>query len=111
MSVTKIHVNSSTKLSLNDRFTIMQNINPVSPSAASSGAAGGPPRNINRGSNRSRQLLNRLEQKHKINASMKLKKKSIRRNLMPRRLNSGKALSISPAGRIRRTNSLINLAT
>lgn len=66
MSVNKIHVNSSTKISLNDRFTILQNIGVRSPSRQVRGrsrSGAGRGQNISPTSAQNRQFIQRMEQK------------------------------------------------
>lgn len=81
-SINKIHVNSSTKLSLNDRFTFMQTAGPKPQSAPTrrirsrSQSASRPANNRANGkaSIRNRRLLEQLDQKHKMRAALRIKR-------------------------------------
>lgn len=124
MSVNKIHVNSSTKISLNDRFTILQNIGVRSPSkqqvrgrsrSAGRGQQNGSPPT----SAQNRQFIQRLDQKHK-NQPLRLKRnfKPVQGNNLQQgriggRVNLRRAAksSVMPNGRLTRANSLTNLTT
>lgn len=123
MSVNKIHVNSSTKISLNDRFTILQNIGVRSPSkqvrGRSRSAGRGPQNGSPPTSAQNRQFIQRLDQKHK-NQSLRLKRnfKPVQGNNLQQgriggRVNLRRAAksSVMPNGRLTRANSLTNLTT
>lgn len=85
-SINKIHINSSTEMSLNDRFTIMQRSGPTHPTASnetgrrirmrsSSRPAGRPPAlNRTTTSTQNRRLLEQLDKKHKMRAALRLKR-------------------------------------
>lgn len=84
-SINKIHVNSSTKLSLNDRFTIFQTVQPKSPgpvglrrkNARNRSGSRGPPAavaNTPKASLRNKRLLEQLDQKHLMRAALKIKR-------------------------------------
>ena len=76
-SVNKIHVNSSTKLSLNDRFTTLAT-RPKSPGPNGrnnrSRSASRTRANSNKASLRNRKLLEQLDQKHLMRAALKIKR-------------------------------------
>lgn len=127
MSVNKIHVNSATKISLNDRFTILQNIGIRSPSkqvrGRSRSAGRQPPQNGSPPtSTQNRQFIQRLDQKHK-NQPLRLKRnfKPVQGNNLQQggriggggRVNLRRAAksSVMPNGRLTRANSLTNLTT
>lgn len=133
MSIDKIHVNFSTKISLNDRFTVMQSVGPKVPpirkisrrrtqsasldsGGGGSGGGGGP----QTASLANRKLLEQLEKKHKIQAALKLKRRSLKANLPTRQrlqnrigLKKGtiNAIRLAPNGKLTRSNSLSNIAT
>lgn len=113
MSVNKIHVTNSTKISLNDRFTIIQNISPDPPSNQSNNKNGNNPRI----SSKNRQLLNQLDKKHNMIAALKMKRRDIKRggkqqmNNKLRRTLKTATLRVTPNGKLRRTNSLTTLPT
>lgn len=79
-SVNKIHVNSSTKLSLNDRFTIIQTVGPKTTSSpqrrnrSRSRSASRSRINNEKASVRNRKLLEQLDQKHAMRAALKIKR-------------------------------------
>lgn len=82
-SINKIHVNSSTKLSLNDRFTFIQTAAPRPagiPSRRNRSRSQSQSRVANntrvngKSSMRNRRLLDQLEQKHKMQAALRIKR-------------------------------------
>lgn len=83
-AVNKIHVSSATKISLNDRFTIIQTVRPKSPGPHKQQAALRPVRNRPRSRSRSqgrekaslqnRVLLQQLDQKHKMRTALRIKR-------------------------------------
>lgn len=86
MSINKIHVNSSTNISLNDRFTKIQSAGQniaksiakkISQRRTNNGGRSTPPK----GSFENVKFLQRLEQKHKIQTALKLKRVWIKFNL------------------------------
>lgn len=78
-SVSKIHVNSSTKLSLNDRFTIIQTVGPkaagpATPRRNNRSRSASRSRVTDKASIRNRKLLEQLDQKHAMRAALKIKR-------------------------------------
>lgn len=84
-SINKIHVNSSTEMSLNERFTIMQRSAPPTPTAANeagrrirmrsaSRPAAARPLNRPTTSTQNRRLLEQLDKKHIMRAALRLKR-------------------------------------
>lgn len=113
MSIEQIHVTNSTKMSLNDRFTIMQTL--IGPNQANNS------NNKNIGNtkiiSRNDQLLNQLDKKHNMIAALKIKRRNIKRGLkqqmnnmnkIKRTLKSGN-LVVTPTRNLRRRNSTTNL--
>ncbi|XP_037026521.1 putative uncharacterized protein DDB_G0286901 [Bradysia coprophila] len=124
-SVNKIH---STRISLNDRFTIIQTVQPnaaaASPRRRRSQSANSRIRSSPKSSLQNRRLLEQLDQKHMMRTALRLKKKSLRSNLpLRQRLNTqmknrimkrgltATTLSVGPGGRLKRANSLRNIGT
>lgn len=76
-SVNKIH---STRISLNDRFTIIQTVQPkaaasaTSPRRARSQSLNSRPRTSPKSSIQNRRLLEQLDQKHMMRTALRLKK-------------------------------------
>lgn len=68
-SVNKIHINNSTKLSLNDRFSSLHSAPSTAVTAARRNAT-----IVNKASIRNRNLLAQLDQKHKLRAAIKIKR-------------------------------------
>lgn len=120
-SVDKIHVNSATKITLNDRFTILQNIGVRSPSKQVRGRS----RSVGRGpqngspptSAHNRQFIQRLDQKHKNQQPLRLKRNfkpaqgnNLQQGRAGGRVNLRRAAkSVMPNGRLTRANSLTTL--
>lgn len=87
-AVNKIHVSSATKISLNDRFTIIQTVGPKSRGPQKQQATLRPVRNRPRSRSRSRSrsqgrakaslqnrvLLQQLDQKHKMRTALRIKR-------------------------------------
>lgn len=81
-SINKIHVNGATTLSLNDRFTIMQKVGDRIPQGRSRSRSRSQSRaqprpaiiNNPRATLRNRNLLAKLDQKHKMRAALKIKR-------------------------------------
>lgn len=82
MSINKIHINNTTNLSLNDRFTVMQSVGPKLPAPtrkvaprrrtqSASSILEKPSPNV---SLANRKLLEQLDKKHKMRAALKLKR-------------------------------------
>lgn len=125
-SVNKIH---STRISLNDRFTIIQTVQPNAAAAAPrrrrSQSASSRVRTSPKSSLQNRRLLEQLDQKHyMMRTALRLKKKSLRSNLpLRQRMNTqmknrilkrgrtATTLSVGPGGRLKRANSLRNVGT
>ncbi|XP_037923826.1 chromatin target of PRMT1 protein [Hermetia illucens] len=129
MSINKIHINNTTNLSLNDRFTVMQSVGPKLPTPtrkvaprrrtqSASSILEKPSPNV---SLANRKLLEQLDKKHKMRAALKLKRKSMKA-ILPNRprlrnrigLRKGAAtaaIRLTPSGRLSRSNSLTNVAT
>lgn len=110
-SINKIHINNSTEMSLNDRFTIMQRNG-----GSTSNSLNEPRRRIRmRSTSKSRILLNQpaastpnrrlleqLEKKHKMRAALKLK----RVNYFFQHLNKNKSVKLASSIKI---NLLANI--
>lgn len=122
-SVNKIH---STRISLNDRFTIIQTVQPnaASPRRRRSQSNNSRVRSSPKSSLQNRRLLEQLDQKHMMRTALRLKKKSLRSNLpLRQRMNTqmknrimkrgltATTLSVGPGGRLKRGNSLRNVGT
>ena len=75
-SINKIHLNNSTRISLNDRFTIMKSVVPSSPSqdrGRSRSRSRTRQTNTPRGSMTNCKLVEELDRKHKMRSALKLK--------------------------------------
>lgn len=138
-SISKIHFNSSTGVSLNDRFTVISKLSPLDKVAAlgreRNGVGGGGilrkrsnsvDSYASRGSYANRQLVNQLDRRHvgqPQNSSLRLRNKSIRSGRQ--RLNrtslasrtqlrraAGNTLSLAGGSRrLQRSNSFSDIAT
>ncbi|XP_073818439.1 uncharacterized protein isoform X2 [Musca autumnalis] len=118
----KIHVNNSTGVSLNERFTAMTTQPKVSVAPARSRSRSverAMPRIDQATSRANQRLLAELQRKHKLQAAMKLKRRSMRTvgggtgGGAYGRIKRGsvKALRVGANGKPIRTNSLSNIAT
>ncbi|XP_061389464.1 serine/arginine repetitive matrix protein 2 [Musca vetustissima] len=119
----KIHVNNSTGVSLNERFTAITTQPKVSVTPARSRSRSverAMPRVDQATSRANQRLLAELQRKHKLQAAMKLKRRSMRTiggggtgGGAYGRIKRGsvKALRVGANGKPIRTNSLSNIAT
>ncbi|XP_017480913.1 PREDICTED: serine/arginine repetitive matrix protein 2 [Rhagoletis zephyria] len=107
-SISKIHVTNSTGLSLNERFTAVQDRRREVPERTLR-----PPRPARDTSVANRRLLQQLARRHKMQTALKLKNRSMRPiggNVAMRR-GTIKALRVAANGKPIRTNSLTTVAT
>ncbi|XP_067639214.1 uncharacterized protein DDB_G0287625 isoform X1 [Eurosta solidaginis] len=108
-SISKIHVTNSTGLSLNERFTAVQDRRRDIPEITRPRPRP-PPRDT---SVSNRRLLQQLARRHKLQAALKLKRRSMRPiggNLAMRR-GTIKAFRVAANGKPIRTNSMTTVAT
>ncbi|XP_075145074.1 uncharacterized protein LOC142220068 isoform X2 [Haematobia irritans] len=113
----KIHVNNSTGVSLNERFTAMTTQPKVIARSGRSRSSSLP--RVDQATTRANQrLLAELQRKHKLQAAMKLKRRSMRTvgggsggSYGRIKRGSVKALRVGANGKPIRTNSLSNIAT
>ncbi|XP_053969250.1 serine/arginine-rich splicing factor 4 [Anastrepha ludens] len=105
-SISKIHVTNSTGLSLNERFTAVQDRRRDVPERVLR-----PPARDTSVANR--RLLQQLARRHKMQAALKLKRRSMRPigGSVAMRRGSIKALRVAANGKPIRTNSLTTVAT
>ncbi|XP_055908309.1 serine/arginine-rich splicing factor 4 isoform X2 [Eupeodes corollae] len=120
-AINKIHINSSTKMTLSDRFTAFSEQPKINPRTSR--------RDIDSPVSRAasianRRLLKQLAQKHTMEAALKLKRRSMKARPQPttaayKRVTNGqplkrgtiKALRLGPSGRLLKANSISNVAT
>ncbi|XP_013118333.1 serine/arginine repetitive matrix protein 2 isoform X1 [Stomoxys calcitrans] len=117
----KIHVNNSTGVSLNERFTAMTTQPKVTVAGRSRGSSMERSTRIrvpNAATPANQRLLAELHRKHKLQAAMKLKRRSMRTvgggsggSYGRIKRGSVKALRVGANGKPIRTNSLSNIAT
>ncbi|CAD6995955.1 unnamed protein product [Ceratitis capitata] len=105
-SISKIHVTNSTGLSLNERFTAVQDRRREVPERVMR-----PPARDTSVANR--RLLQQLARRHKMQAALKLKRRSMRPigGSLAMRRGTIKALRVAANGKPIRTNSLTTVAT
>ncbi|XP_055851635.1 serine/arginine repetitive matrix protein 2 [Episyrphus balteatus] len=119
-AINKIHINSSTKMTLSDRFTAFSAQPKINPRTTRRGIDSPVSRVA---SIANRRLLKQLAQKHTMEAALKLKRRSMKTRSAPtaafKRVNNGqplkrgtiKALRLGPNGRPLKANSISNVAT
>lgn len=119
-AINKIHINSSTKMTLSDRFTAFSARPKIIPKTTRQGIDAPVSRAT---SIANRRLLKQLAQKHTMETALKLKRRSMKARAPPtaafKRVSNGqplkrgtiKALRLGPNGRPLKANSISNVAT
>ncbi|XP_055377560.1 uncharacterized protein DDB_G0287625 [Condylostylus longicornis] len=114
-SVNRIHVNNSTGLSLNARFTAMQSLGSTTQQKQKKRSRSASRFLLSEnGSVANRKFLQQLEKKHKMETALKLKRRSLKAGIQRggRSKNvSALALRLAPNGKIIKARSLANVAT